>query len=201
MCVYEQPPRRRISPILAVVLVLLAGAVGAVAYVVTRQIVAGDPVADGPGTTGTPSSSNASTAPTNGPDPNTCPALTEAAVKAKGLAGGLKLLLYVSAKGTDTLAGAEAWVCQNTDGLLIYQGHRRTGAFTDVCCADTILLAAGIKGRVVQVGNSFVATSPKDVSNPDDPNHTDYHVSRTEFYFVDLPQNTTVTYSIDKTGP
>ena len=196
---YEQPSPRRISPALAVVLVVLAGAAGAAAFVVTRQMLAGGgTVANGPTATGTPNASNASP---SGPDQNTCPALTEAAVRAKGLAGGLKLLLYVSAKGTDTAAGAEAWVCQNTDGLLIYQGHRRTGPFTDVCCTDTILLAAGIRGRVVRDGSGFVAISPRDVSNPDDPNHTDYHVSRSEFYYVDLPQNSKVSYTIDKTGP
>jgi hypothetical protein len=39
------------------------------------------------------------------------------------------------------------------------------------------------------------------VSNPDDPNHTDYHVSKTQFYYVDFPQNVRVTYTVDRTGP
>ena len=216
--VYPQPSPRRISPALAVVLVLLAAAGGTGGYLVTRQMLAdrGQVTANGPtGSTGptggpgptTPRSTGATSKPNTSPsaapapDSTRCPALTEAAVRAKGLAGDLQLLLYVSAKATDTLAGAEAWVCRNRDGLLIYQGHRRTGPFIEVCCTDTILLASGIKGRVVADGDGFVATSPKDPSNPDDPNHTDYHVSRTEFYYVDLPQNTRTTYTIDRVGP
>jgi hypothetical protein len=217
--VYEQPPIRRISPALAVVLVLLAAVAGSAAFVVTRQIVGGGPAntaANGPsgslspgtatsaGTPGAgPTTPKVTTSTTSsGPDPAAgCPAPTEAAVKAKGLPGGLKLLLYVSAGSAGSLTGAEAWICQNSAGLLIYQGHRRTGPFTDVCCSDTILLATGIKGRVVADGATFVATSPKDVSNPDDPNHTDYHVSRTDFYYIDYPQNTRVTYTIDRVAP
>ena len=198
---YEQPRSRRITPALVAVLLVLAALAGGGGYLVTRQVLAaraGGSATD-PRTSGPPATS-AQPGPATG-SATTCPALTEAAVRSKGLAGGLKLLLYVSSTGTTSVAGAEAWVCRNTDGLLIYQGHRRTGPFTDVCCSDTILLAAGIKGRVVQNGDEFVATSPKDVSNPDDPNHTDYHVSRTQFYYVDFPQNAKVTYTIDGTGP
>ena len=217
--VYPQPSPRRISPALAAILVLLAALGGTGGYLVTRQMLGdrGQVTANGPtgsaGPTGagptTPRSTGptatskpgTSTSPVPAPDATHCPALTEAAVRAKGLAGDLQLLVYVSAKATDTNAGAEAWVCQNRDKVLIYQGHRRTGPFTDVCCTDTILLASGIKGRVVADEDGFVATSPKDPSNPDDPNHTDYHVSRTEFYYIDLPQNTRVTYTIDRVGP
>jgi len=216
--VYPQPSPRRISPALAVVLVVLAAAGGLGGYLVTRQALAdrGQVTANGPtgstgpaggsgrttpATTGATSTPKAGTSPTSTPDATRCPALTEAAVRARGLAGDLQLLLYVSSKGTDTLTGAEAWVCQNRDGVLIYQGHVRNGPFTDVCCTNTLLLASGIKGRVVRDGDGFVATSPKDPSNPDDPTHTDYHVSRTEFFFVDLPQNVRVTYSIDRVGP
>jgi hypothetical protein len=215
--VYPQPSPRRISPALAAVLVLLAVVGGGGGYLVTRQVLggSGDTVADGPTgssrpsatgpttprSTGTTATPKASASPTPTPDAKSCPALTEAAVKARGLAGDLQLLLYVSGKGTDTTAGAEAWVCKNGDGLLIYQGHRRTGPFTEVCCTDTILLASGIRGRVDAVGDGFVATSPRDPTKVDDPNHTDYHLSRTEFFYVDLPQNTKVTYTIDRVGP
>jgi hypothetical protein len=199
--VYEQPRSRRLTPSLVAVLMVLAALAGGGGYLVTRQVLAAqaDTAAIAP-----PSSTRAttSTQPGTAADPGTtCPALTEAAVRAKGLAGGLKLLLYVSSNGTASLAGAEAWVCQNSDNLLIYQGHRRTGPFTDVCCTDTILLGTGIKGRVVRDGDGFIATSPKDVSNPDDPNHTDYHVSMTQFYYVDFPQNAKVTYTIDRSAP
>jgi hypothetical protein len=204
--------------VLAAVLVVLAAAGGVGGYLVTRQAVAdrGQVTANGPtGSTGPTASSGpttpattgptqtpkASTSPTAAPDATRCPALTEAAVRLKGLAGDLQLLLYVSSQGTPSLAGAEAWVCKNRDGLLIYQGHVRNGPFTDVCCTNTLLLASGIKGRVVPDGAGFVATSPKDPSNADDPIHTDYHVSRTEFYFVDLPQNARTTYPIDPVGP
>jgi hypothetical protein len=220
--VYPQPSPRRISPALAAVLIVLAAVGGTGGYLVTRRGLAdrgqisgngpagtGGPTGSGapavapptPRTTATTATPKASPVASSAPDATSCPALTEAAVRARGLAGGLQLLLYVSGKATDTTAGAEAWVCKNSDGLLIYQGHRRTGPFTDVCCTDTILLASGIRGRVTAVGDGFVATSPKDPTNPDDPNHTDYHVSRTTFYYIDLPQSAMVSYTIDRVGP
>ena len=198
---YERPRSRRIPPALVAVLLVLAALAGGGGYLVTRRVL---PARAGAATTNPPTDGPPTTSAQPGPPTGSataCPGLTEAALRAKGLAGGLKLLLYVSSNGTPALAGAEAWVCQNTDGLLIYQGHRKTGPFTDVCCTDTILLAAGIRGRVVRNGEEFVATSPKDVSNPDDPNHTDYHVSKTQFYFVDFPQNAKVTYSVDQAAP
>ena len=207
---YEQPRSRGLTPALVAVLLVLAVLAGGGGYLVTRQVLvaradAGNappptsrPPTSGPPTSGPPTSPTRSTTADPG---TTCPALTETAVRAAGLAGGLTLLLYVSSNGSGSLAGAEAWVCRNTDGVLIYQGHRRTGPFTDVCCTDTILLAAGIRGRVVRDGEGFTAVSPKDVSNPDDPNHTDYHVSKTQFYFVDFPQNVRTTYPVDRAGP
>jgi hypothetical protein len=146
------------------------------------------------------SSSKPSTTPSPTADPGrSCPALTEQAVRAAGQIGGLKLLLYVSGDGVDAQAGAEAWVCQNTDGVLYYQGHRRTGPFTAATSTDTLLIGAGVRGNVVRSGTEFVATNPKDPTIPDDPHHTEYHVSATAFYYVDLPQNVKVTYKITRT--
>ena len=217
---YEQPSSgRRIGPALVFVLVLLAGAAGGGSYYVTRRLLSGTtaPLATGPtGTAGpastpvtttpppttppptstaTPSRSPASPSPTADPG-RSCPALTEQAVRAAGQTGGLKLLLYVSGDGVGGQAAAEAWVCQNTDGALFYQGHRRTGPFTAATSNDTLLLGAGVRGAVVRSGTEFVATNPKDPTVPDDPNHTDYHVSATAFFYVDLPQNVKVTYKI-----
>jgi hypothetical protein len=225
MTVYEQPSRgRRIGPALVFVLVLLAGAAGGSSYYVTRQVLAGSstPLANGPtGPTGagTPAASDpvtpsqtqsapptttAGTRPTATPSPTadpgrSCPALTEQAVRAAGQTGGLKLLLYVAADGIGGQAAAEAWICQNTAGVLFYQGHRRTGPFTAATSNDTILVGTGIRGSVVKSPTEYVATNPKDPTIPDDPNHTDYHASATSFFYLDLPENLKVTYKITRT--
>jgi hypothetical protein len=138
----------------------------------------------------------------SGKDPATfCPALTEQAVRAAGLAGGLQLLRYVQGDGTGSVAGAEAWVCRNTDGVLFYQGHRQTGPFTAATSNDTILVGAGVAGKVVLDGDEFVASYPKDLTQPDGPMRTDYHVSATTFFYLDLPANVKVTYKIVRTVP
>ena len=221
---YELEPSRRITPALAVVLVLLAGAVGSAAYFVTRQVI-GDPgtggVANQPSTTATspntsPSPGRTTTSPPRTSSPGvttpattsspadrgrTCPALTEAAVKDKGFAGGLKLLLYVDADGQNGAVGAEAWICQNTDGVLIYQGHVKRGPFDAACCTDTLLIVNGIRGQVVQDVDRYIAVNPKDPFNLNDPTRTTYYVSRTEFYYIELPSGNKTTLVITRALP
>jgi hypothetical protein len=222
--VYEQPPApRRIGRALIAVLVLLAAGTGTGSYLVTRQVLAGPA---GPGGAnagaGTPGGANAgpgrspaqpsATIPT-GPqttpkvtakpqDPGTfCPAITARAVADAGLKGELRLLRYVDASATGA-SGAEAWVCKNADGVLFYQGHRKSGRFEAATSNDTILLGRGIRGKVETEGDKgFVAVNPQDAANPDDPNHTEYHVSPTSFFYVTVPQAGKTVYVITRTLP
>ena len=221
--VYEQPPaRRRIGPALIAVLVLLAAGTGAGSYLVTRQILAG-PAGPGGANAGAamPSASSTRTrspaqppaAIPTGPqttprvtakpqDPGTfCPAITAKAVADAGLNGELRLLRYVDASATGA-SGAEAWVCRNADGVLFYQGHRKSGRFEAATSNDTILLGRGIRGKVDTEGDKgFVAINPQNAANPDDPNHTEYHMSPTSFFYVTVPQADKTVYVITRTLP
>jgi hypothetical protein len=205
--VYPSPPSRRIGPGLIVVLLLLAGVAGAGGYLGTRRILVDQ--AGGSGSTSSPSATPAPTPTVVVPDitgdpkdPATfCPAVTEKAVTDAGLAGELQLLRYVTAKGKNGEFDAEAWVCQNADRVLIYQGHRKSGPFTEATSNHTLLLASGIRGRVTVEGTGFVATNPKNATNPDDPEHTDYHVSATEFYLLQSPSGVRIDYTITRTVP
>jgi hypothetical protein len=135
-------------------------------------------------------------------DPGTsCPAITARAVADAGLNGELRLLRYVDASAAGT-PGAEAWVCKNADGVLFYQGHRKSSRFEAATSNDTILLGRGIRGKVETEGDQgFVAVNPLDAANPDDPNHTEYHVSPTSFFYVTLPQADKTVYVITRTVP
>lgn len=218
--VYEQPlSGRRFGLSFFLVLIVLAGVAGTGAYVVTRQIVGNgsqNPSADA---TSNPTSATTEITPTaattaatpgekatdkatpNPYDPATfCPAITEKAVRDAGLAGELRLLRYVDGQG-QRIPGAEAWICKNKDGVLIYQGHRRSGPFNAANSSDTILLATGIRGKVEQRGDEFVATSPKDVANVNDPTHADYHVSATAFFIIDVPGQHRTEYIVTRTVP
>jgi hypothetical protein len=203
--VYPSSSPRRIGPVLILVLVLLAGLAATGGYLGARRILAGQAggaTVTPPVTTPTPTPSVPDV--TGNPnDPGTfCPAITERAVAAAGLRGELQLLLYVEAKGTSAdVVGAEAWVCQNADGVLVYQGHRKTGPFNAATSDHTLLLGTGIRGKVSRDGNGFVALNPKDPNNLNDTDHTDYHVSSTEFYYIHFPNNARTTYSIVRTVP
>jgi len=135
-------------------------------------------------------------------DPGTfCPAITEKAVVDAGLAGELRLLRYVEGKRAGA-AGAEAWICRNKDGVLIYQGHRKSGPFNAASSNDTILLGRGILGKVEMEGaDGFVATNPEDPSNPDDPTHTEYHVGPNTFFLVMKPSDNKTDYTVTRTVP
>jgi hypothetical protein len=187
--VYGQPPgRRRLGPAVIALLVLLAVGAGTGSYYLVRRILA-----DGAAVTNTESNK-----PTAQGTP--CPAITAKAVSDAGLNGDLKLLRYVDATlpgGTD----AEAWICRNADGVLFYQGHRKSGPFEAATSDDTLLLGAGILGKVTTEGDDgFVAVNPKDPANPDDPERHEYHVSRTAFYFVVLPAGEKTEYVVTRTA-
>jgi hypothetical protein len=201
-------PRRRISPALIAVVLVLAGAAGTGAYLVARQIIAADgTVAQGPGTVRTTTaagpvvapagtgSTAASPAQTSFPPPtaDACPDFTVAAVKAAGRPGSLKLLLYVDAAlaGTD---GAEAWICQDSDGSLYYQGHNKTGPATNATTNNTILVGPGIRGTVVRAGTGYSA------KNPSSEGQTEYIVNF-EVLSVRLPSGGLQTYSVTRHLP
>jgi hypothetical protein len=204
--------RRRISPALIAVVLVLAGAAGTAAYLVARQIVTADgTVARGPGTVGTttvagqvvaPASSGStatisaqSPAQTSFPPPtgDACPTFTVAAVKAAGRPGSRKLLLYVDAAlaGTD---GAEAWICQDSDGSLYYQGHNKTGPATNATTSNTILIGPGIRGTVVKAGTGYSA------KNPTSEGQTEYIVNL-EVLSVRLPGGELQIYSVTRHLP
>jgi hypothetical protein len=211
---------RRIGPAFVLVLVVLAAVAGTGGYVVTRKII-GDRSVDASGgatsnaTTGTSTTDNPTTGaatatpganPTSGnpPDRNdqasSCPAITEKAVRDAGLGGELQVLRYVEGRGQGG-PDAEAWICKDKNGVLIYQGHRKSGPFNAATSSDTILLALGIRGKVEERGGEFVATSPRDPTNLNDPTYTEYHVSATVFFILDLPGQRRTEYAITRTEP
>jgi hypothetical protein len=214
--VYEHPSgRRRIGPGLIAVLVVLAAGFGGGSYFVARRILAARVGGAEAATTATTPPPGVTTAPSvpaaTGPqttpkvtpkaeDPASfCPAITAKAVSDAGLNGQLQLLRYVSA----TVSGgsdAEAWICKNADGVLFYQGHRKTGPFEAATSDHTILLGRGILGKVATEGNDgFVATNPLDPANVDDPQRTEYHVAPKVFYFVVLPEGRKTEYVVTRT--
>ena len=62
---------------------------------------------------------------------------------------------------TNARGPARAWICRNADDVLVYQAHERSSAFD---AADnginTLLLAEGIKGTVVEVDGGYRASNP-----------------------------------------
>jgi hypothetical protein len=221
--VYEQPHGRRIGPALVAVLVLLAGAAGAGAYLFARQILTKqtDQVATGPSQTtqaGSPPTSESpratgnqtgaqtgtqtgnqpgtpiGTQPPNQPtSPDACPVASSAAVKAAGRPGNLQRVLYVEARLADT-PGAEAWICRDSDGTLYYQGHDRSGPFTASESQVTILLGTGVKGTVTAAGVGFLAT------NPAADGQTQYIVNR-EVLTVVTPAFGRTEYTVTRYSP
>lgn len=134
-------------------------------------------------------------------DPATsCPAVTVKAVAAAGLNSELKLLRYVEVSQSGS--NGEAWVCRNAAGVLFYQGHRKSAAFDVATGNDTILLGRGVLGKVDTEGDArFVAYNPQNQANPDDPDHTEYHVSATAFYYVKQPEGRRTDVVIVRTLP
>ena len=177
---YEVPSPRRVGPGLIAVLVVVAAVAGTMAYLVTRQALADrnaarqttPPVGQTGGPTGPtqslpappPDTPTGTPTRTRGPeqsrpgDGESCPKLTADALAAAGLNAELSLLMYVEFV---TVAGpSRAWICRNADDVLVYQGHQRSSEFD---AADnginTILLAEGIKGTVVEIDGGYQATN------------------------------------------
>jgi hypothetical protein len=214
--VYEEPfQSRRIGPALIAVLVVLAALAGTLGYAGMKAVL-------GPSGTPNGSPSNSSTKthdptqpsdggtspgqPTDGgspqgsDDPNNppttaCPTTTLAALVAKNLGGDLKLRLYVRGSLANA-SDAEVWICENADGVLVYQGHVLNGPLS---VADnglnTLLLVEGIKGSVVEEGAGFKAV------NPNGRTSTEYHVTRDQLVVVDKPSNRQRVYTVTKAYP
>ena len=176
------PPGHRVGPALVALLVALAATAGTFGYLVTRRVV--NPQAAG-GATSSPTRGT-STSPRAGstrpPDAdNTCPAVTAAAVRAAGLNGDLRLLLYIRTH-TDGAVDSEVWICWNADDRLIYQGHLMSGGLDSADNGvNTLLIAEGIKGRVEREGAGFKAT------NPVGAKITEYRVSKDRLEIRNIP--------------
>jgi hypothetical protein len=218
--VYEQPAAsRRFGPTLIALLVVLATVAGTMGYLVARQIIIdragaktnvpgalGDVLPGDLKPTGSPATLTGTTPVTGAPvstspSPSdsgmSCPALTEKAVREAGLAGGLTLLRYVHVDGASSRdSDAEAWVCRNKDGVLVYQGHVRSGPFNAVLSDSTLLLVKGVRGYVEPEGDGFVAVNPSGLTK-----RTEYHVSRTELVVVNRPGGSTTHYPVISTYP
>ena len=61
--------------------------------------------------------------------PTPCPQITIDAVKAVGRPGNLVQVIYVEGSEQGG-AGAEAWICRDSDDMLYYQGHDKNGPAT-----------------------------------------------------------------------
>jgi hypothetical protein len=177
---------RRFASIFGLMLVV-GGLAGAGAYMMVRTYLQDTaaatqrndaqtgPTGGGTQTTGggtQPGPTGATTGATTGGDPGAgCPAFTADAVRNAGRKGELQRVLYVDATRTGT-RGAEAWICQDSDGTLYYQGHDKNGALTGATTDVSILLGAGVRGTVARQGVGFVATDPANDGN------TQYIVNR-----------------------
>jgi hypothetical protein len=223
--VYQQPTGRRFGPAaLVVVTAVLAIMAGTMGYLGAHKIMtsrgSGTPTSQGtPGRTGGAGSTSApgrtagpgsttnpggaasgSPPPINPLDPGTfCPKITEQAVVDANLAGALTLLLYVDVTAPSSsplVSPAEAWVCQNSDGLLIYQGHVKSGPFTVASSDSSILIVEGIRGTVVAQGSGFLATNP----NPGGQGATTYQVTSTSLILT-KPDGSTIEYPVARSYP
>jgi hypothetical protein len=91
--------------------------------------------------------------------PTPCPQITIDAVKAVGRPGNLVQVIYVEGSQQGS-AGAEAWICRDTDDMLYYQGHDKDGPATAATSNSTILLGTPVRGSVVLEGSTYVASNP-----------------------------------------
>jgi hypothetical protein len=182
--VYEQPPRRTITPGLILGLVVLAALAGGGSWYVTGNLLSR---ADGGGVIGatTPAGS-----PSTTPGP-ACPTLTEQGAVATGSPGGLTQVLFIETDpppgSSASNEGSEVWICRDSAGKLWYQGHRRGFPFPSATSHDSLLLST-----VEQTGElEFIATNVTATGT------TRYHVSRTALVIEDTAKTTTelVTHS------
>ena len=179
-------------------MLVLGGISGAGAYLVVRTYLHDASAATQSNTAQTSptqtSPTGATTGATTSGDPGaSCPAFTADAVKATGRKGQLQRVLYVEGTRTGT-KGAEAWICQDSDGTLYYQGHAKDGAFTGATTDFSILLGPGVRGTVARQGVGFVAT------NPSNNGTTQYIVTR-ETLTVVLPSGDRQEYTVTRYLP
>jgi hypothetical protein len=191
--VYDQPEPRRFGPLLLVVLLVLGGVGGTMGYLVTRQVLANNAGGTN-GATGTrtpdPTGSGGATPRTSttggATDEGTfCPAVTAKAMTDAGLDGQLTVLLYLEV--TLPRGDARGWVCRNATGVLIYQGHELSGPLDKAFNAkNTIMLAKGVSGEVVEEGGGYKATN-----TASDGKKTDYIIAKDTFKIVQSSGGTT----------
>ncbi len=150
-------PTRRVNPALAWVLVIVAAAVAGVgAYLGVGRLLDAE-ASDTPTTPSGSQSPGPIDASTGAPTP--CPQITIDAVKAVGRPGNLVQVIYVEGSEQGG-AGAEAWICRDSDDMLYYQGHDKNGPATAATSNSTILLGTPIRGSVVLEGSTYVASNP-----------------------------------------
>ena len=77
-------------------------------------------------------------------------------VRAAGRPGELVSLLHVRGEKSSGEQG-EAWICQDSDGQLYYQGHDIDGEPWAIG-RNAIVVGDGINGTVVREGSTYVAT-------------------------------------------
>jgi hypothetical protein len=212
---YEQPSPRRIGPGLVAMLALLGAVAGTMAYLVTRQMLAdrSDPTASPPRTsspavttdTAGPIVDPTSAGPTVNPtrtrgrdesrdgDGESCPKLTADAVAAGGLNSELRLLLYVEFRAAS--GPARAWICRNADDVLIYQAHERSSEFDAADNAiNTLMLAEGIKGSVIEIDAGYLASNPGQSGGT----VTEYTATEATFTIELKPNGPETTVAVDK---
>jgi hypothetical protein len=201
--VYDQPSGRRFGPALVVFLVVVAGLAGTVGYFGTRNYLDGRSTGSnslGPSSTSTGGGGGTQTNPsgpattqggtntdTSGPvqpgDATKCPQPTVIAVAAAHLNSQLTVDLYVHVHKAN-VTDSEVWICQNADGVLIYQGHVLSGPL-DVANnqVNTIILAAGILGTVEPEGAGYVAINPNLATGIT----TEYHITKSKLIVISEP--------------
>jgi hypothetical protein len=114
-------------------------------------------------------------------------------VKAAGQKGQLTRVFYVKGSLAGT-TGAEAWICQDSDGTLYYQGHAFDGDLSQAKSANTIILGKPIAGEVTKSGSTWTA------SNPTSNGLTQYIVGRDIFRIVQ-PSGDKLDYTVTKYAP
>jgi hypothetical protein len=210
--VYDQPSPsgHRFGTGLIAFLAVLAIAAGAVGYFGARSVLAanetptaggtngpsntpttghGGGASSGGGTaTGSTQSATGGSRPATPPDqvaggdPSQCPQPTLDAVAHAGLDNSLTVLLYIRVH-RDGEYDSEIWICQNPEGLLVYQGHVLRKVLETATSDSSLLLIDGVKGTVVaDPDGSYVATNPVTGGRT-----TEYHVSRTALVIIDEP--------------
>lgn len=171
----------RLGPGLIAMLAVLAVAATVMAYLVTSRILdrrnAAAPGGDNSTSTSQAAPATGSATPTVpspttvspatltlGPDRSrprdgeSCPEPTLEAVAAAGLNAELTLRIYV--EFTVPRGEARVWICENADGVLVYQAHERIGPFDRAFNArNTLLLAEGIRGAVAETADGFRAVN------------------------------------------